>query len=513
LGEVRSRFREAGVQEAVIDSLIEQLYKNKILLPYVFRDFNTFYEDLKAYDILSENQVSQLEELHLGFYPSGQLTDQLDKIQAVSAKTLPKLRGNTFFINSYIERETLQKYDPQNYRQISEDLKFLKPLFGPANGIELQHQALSNMVKEVLLKRNTTRIGYIELVVELMRNHMDEQFNYQIESLSEAPETLQKNRVMEEVGRLSGNLTENDFKAIYKTHKLEKVDSAICFNGALNFSNTLFYLTNVWAGNRRFISRFLLKQRLPNGYYPETNDTQHIQLYELFGSNKNFTVRETHTGTGLFARFRHGFQHWLSPSDIIVEMKEDRVNYLHRLTGKRLNFHYYGFILLEQLPIEYKLLLLDKADIYTNYFTRVDGEKLPEEDFIYYPELRFKQIILRRHKWFISKRSVPTPAKSESHLLFAKRFKDWLQELLRSEDGRFYYRLLPRSKDQHASRRNLHKPMLLDLENPLSIFSFIKCLKAIKGNDLIEIEPMAPDVPDLLESQGEHYLTEIMMEV
>ena len=155
----------------------------------------------------------------------------------------------------------------------------------------------------------------------------------------------------------------NDRPSALVDQPARRTDSnhALCFNGSCDYVKGIYYLTNVFAGNGRYASRYLLHQRTKRyQHLPSDDEWLDVQLVAPFKDNRNYIVVMLPTGCGFETRYRHYFEDWINASNILVGARDGRVVYRDGASGRLLRFHFFGsYSLIFSLPnISYCWLIM-----------------------------------------------------------------------------------------------------------------------------------------------------------
>jgi hypothetical protein len=300
--------------------------------------------------------------------------------------------------------------------------------------------------------------------------------------------------------------------------ELSDTQRDLCFNGPVDYDTGDFYISNVFQGDGRFASRYLLcrgrrrfarpRPSADDGVSTASNLPQDVIDVELVAPpipNLNYIVPRFPTGCGFEARYSHAYRLWISPGDIDVRAEGERVVYAHAITGHRLRMHYRGFMLAQFLPSEYQLLLAGHGDAFVNPFLRDPAVTL--SGLQHQEELRYGVVYLRREAWDVAasllRQQVHGPT---DELRRAAELRAWMRDNLRSDVDQWYYSL-------YRSGGAPGKPRLIDLSSPVSSIAFSREVTTNADGLVISFSPMAPGVSHLSERGGVRFMTEHMLEV
>src|SRR5205085_133482 len=236
----------------------------------------------------------------------------------------------------------------------------------------------------------------------------------------------------------------------------EEYFDAICFNGPVDANSGAFYPHNLFAGNGRYLSRYLMgTPRRQRSHKQEVLDVQLVCPYEDY---RHYVAPVFSAACGFDSRYRRKFAHWIDPADVRVKSRDGRIVYEEKTSGRQLRFHFFGFFLGQILGPEYQLLLTTHADFFYNPF---EWGISPGDMVQHVPPLYYESVCLRREQRRFRK-SFFEPAWQEEHIL---RNTLMLLGILRDAGVEFtkcYFELF----DLPA---HLRKPRYLDLSNPLSV--------------------------------------------
>jgi hypothetical protein len=187
-----------------------------------------------------------------------------------------------------------------------------------------------------------------------------------------------------------------------------------------------------------------------------------------------------------------------------VSIEDGRPVYLHAPSGRRIRFHYVGFLQAQFLPIECQLLLAGHVCGYRNPFADGMQMHVPSDTEIEHdPGVFYRQVCLRRSSWYVPTSLLRPLLHSGDSPNVAIALRRWFHTHL-APDELWFFR-------SHRSNRRGEKPRLLDLASPLSVNAFRHALAG--GAKHVVLTRMAPGIAGLWRVNGESYVSELMVEV
>jgi hypothetical protein len=495
-----------NLSRPAVADLLAVLARRSIFTEFLIGDVDTFAADLSGISAEHERTVEELGRLHLKLVSEKELPDIHCRImRAKMPLSATERRPETLY---YVD-----KYDPEAadiHRQLvgdtAKELEALKPAFIFSNYFE-QSYVVRAFIKEKLSSTPNGKISYFELAREFLR-HPDEIVS---RCHPRGHRSRQENESdanwLSRLAAMQGTLTTETLQsALYRNGNSASERRSLCFNGPYDYRSRTFYLANIFAGDGRFASRFLLHDhsRYPA---PEKADDAvlDVQLIVELQQNRNYLVPRFSAGCGFNSRYKSRFDRWIDPGNIIIEWAGDEVIYRDNLSGQRLRFHFVGFYLAEHLLGPYRLLLAEHADYYPNPFDETP-QKFPEAGTVFVPGLYYGSICLRRNAWAMAKSMFSSLCSARDIVTSAVMLWDLVRRQTRTDLDYWYFRvMLPSGKRT--------KPRYLQLSNPLSTHMFRRALGQAPEGSAVLLSPMEPPPESLFIKRGERFVTELMIEV
>ncbi len=478
-----------------VPALLSALIEKGILRPYLVTDLNSFGEALSGVDPTADSRVARLQQVHLATLDPRSLPAVEAELAASRETDRPR-----YYVNRYAGGATVVHEVAAN--ALCDDLRVLKPFFC----VEHNFAANDAVAKTFVLERlnGDGAAPLLELLGPFVRELDTLIARVQTGAGHARGESLRPSwgdALSAESGRLDRTRLDG-----LLPHPLPPARS-LCFNGPFDYVEGTFYPSNVWAGDGRFVSRYLLHRRSgPRGEEKRSSEPGviDVELAVPPHTNLNYVVRAYAVGCGFDARYSHEFEAWIDPAQVVVEVADGRVVYRHGPTWKRLRIHYRGFLLAQYLPVEYQLLLIGHADTFHNPFSGSDV--LPEDGGIRHIEpLHYGAVCLRRERWVVPAATFARSLADADPLRRTARLRDLLHERLREGVDYWYYRT------PHRVGKG-HKPQFLDLRNPLGVATFRRALASLPDDGVVSLSPMQPVPAHLHHEGGMPYVTELMVE-
>ena len=491
--EATSKLFEKLLQDGIFFSyLIENINSPAKNLIKSDPDHQTFYENLQKYDchifafdrVLCEHRkitkdISLLEiktsPPYIGYYYAGQITAGQRELADVFTK----------------------------------DLNIIADIFCADHNNSYNRMTLLGLIEKCFESSGKMRIPYLELLTRLMWAKVDENSGYQNryrKSLREISVFQKKILEMnghltaENIAELTGLLPENA-KQISGT----KRTFPICFVGTVDFQTPSFYPHNVFSGNERFTGKYLMRQN-QNRFEPDDDHggTLNVEVLPIWNIPQHRVTRSLDTGFSFDRRSLQLFDESVAPEDIEVILQGKPV-FIHRLTGKKLKFHYRGLALLQRLPIPYKILLYDQIDFFVNFFAQTPPPCKPDE-IVSLEQLSYQSIVLRRSCFCIGIDLLKPYIMEKDLVRGAYYFRKYIKDICRFDSDYLYFR--PVEKNNFTDT-----PRFLNLIHPLGWDIFRRSILKFPECETVHFTPCRP-LPEqmFLKSDGNHF-TEFMIEV
>jgi hypothetical protein len=446
-----------------------------VMRKFLITDFDRFAPDLQGISAEIDESLARLQNLHLARLSTAELERAVEK--------KPEMR---YYVNSYGRLETTEFEAAAE--ELGPSLQALKPFFSQEHNFDRQDHVIRSYFLDYLAHRSSERAPYLEILRHFLRHHREITSRYQ-------PEHQPLEECSARLVGLTGHLSADELRALAPLPVGDLPN--LCFNGPFDFVKRVFYITNIFAGEARFVARYLLHRRKEEQEprIPASDGELHVELAVPPEPNLNYVVRRFSVGCGFDARYAYRFERWIDPSEILVERAEDGIAYRDSRSGLRLRLHYRGFQLAHQLPAEYQLLLAGHADAFHNPFRgpMATGENIHD------PGLFCGPVCLRRENWTVGQDFWASLSGERDSLRFAAHLRDHVHGHLQPVDLWYY---------QGAE----HKPRFLDLRNPLSALAFRHKAFSSAGA-VLALSVMQPSPSHLYHHQGNPVVTELMIEV
>jgi hypothetical protein len=474
-------------------ALLAGLVAAGILCEYLVTDLGGFAGALRGAGPATDARVGRLGAVHLA---------RLDASGLAEAEELLGPSGETgrprYYVNRYARVET--EVHETAAAALYDDLRALKPFFCAEHNFSANTAVASAFLRERLGGRGAAPL--LELLGPFMRelDTLIARFHPGAAGAGDgASPHLRGAALAAETGRLDRS------RLAGLLPRPLPPERSLCFNGPFDYVEGVFYLSNVWAGDGRFVSRYHLRRRSAaageGGTEPGVVD---VELAVPPTSNLNYVVRGWPTGCGFESRFAHQFDRWIDPAEIVVETADGEVAYRHAPTGRRLRIHYRGFLLAQYLPAEYQLLLVGHADTFHNPFHGPDTLAARGE-VRHVGALHHGAVCLRRERWVVPAAGLAGPLAEPDPLRRTARLRDLLHGTLRPGVDHWYYRT-----SEVAGKG--YKPQYLDLRNPLGATSLRRALAGLADGATVALSPMQPVPAHLHREGGVPYVTELLVE-
>lgn len=482
--------------------LLSKLVEQGVVVEYLVTDLGRFAPPLLGISDECDPALKLLQQHHLARVPTHDLPrvhDEISKADQLVSGTSP-IR---YWLNSYNSEDTT----PHEHaaEELYNDLSDLKACFGMEHNFVGHDYVFRAFILEYLETRGVSCAPYLEVLRDYLRSKM-EIVNRYLPEVHRTPDDRNRHaqwraQLAAEIGQLSRKRLE-ELSGYPRSHGIRR---SLCFNGPFDYLRRIYYVSNVFAGDGHFISRYLLHRQTAADVIPRDGESIDVELATPSWRNLNYVVRHCDVGCGFEARYAHRYRRWIDPSEIAIELRSGQVVYRHASSGAILRIHYRGFLLSQMLPSEYQLLLLGHADTFHNPFRRTDtltgGCALRHDPGLYYGA-----ICVRREQWVSQKAVLADLGREQDELQFAVLLREWVHQHLREGADEWYFMAV----DPRAKRR---KPRFLDLRNPLSAFAFRRVVTASSWDGLVSFTVMEPPIANLFRAEGAPSVTELMIEV
>ncbi len=483
-----------------IEAQLALLVRHGVVVEYLVRDFGEFGCDLAGIENDYDEAVSQLQKIHLALIP-------IDKLASIHKQVhdlrLPMVEAeeNSFFVNTYHTEITRQQEELAE--QCLDSLRALKPFCAIAHNFSERAAVIHNYLVDRCESAPNGTMSYLDVVRDFLHNPSEIVRLYHPSVRS--PELLESLTLWtHRLRSCSGRLQVQEAAKLLSQCPCEPKDVSLCFNGPADFVERMFFPMNIFAGDGRYISRYMLRRSRGRHRRDPSQDWIDVQLVVPSHANRMYIAPEFSAGCSFDKRFVHQFEQWIDPTDIYVQSVNGRVSYRHRPSSLSLRFHFFGFLLAEHLPTQYQLLLCNHADVYRNPFAVGGRVSHDPNEVCHEAPLYCGTVCWRRERWRVGARTLEA-ALSRSDILDATiRLRHLVHDLTASRLDHWYFQTL--NEKGYAS-----KPRYLDIRNPLSVHTFRRDVSRPHCSR-INLSPMAPPVSHLSGDQDSH-MTELMIEV
>lgn len=476
-------------------SVIDHLVNRGVVLRYLITNFRELDARLTAGSHASEIAGRRSIRYHLATISTRELHDLA---RQVPDRWAPTGDASCYFVNSY--RDYTGSAHEAVVDHVVPFLSAIKPCFAAYHNRSASERVIATLIAGCLSECGKASVHYLDLLKYCLRR---ESSGTALTRIDECPDAQGEwSALCAEHGALS------DARVAELAMMAPKYGSepSMCFVGPVDYAELRFFVSNVWAGNRRFIGRYRMKRRKATLAGPATSNEEavRVELVAPAARNLNFTVPAFSVGCGFEGRYSHAFESWIDPSDVSVELIAERVVYRQTSIGRELRFHYRGFLLADYLPLHYQLLLVGNCDTFTNPFLGRATARLT--DLVQRPALWYGPVCLRRRRWEIGREAWTHLRRCASHWQLGLELNRWLPAHTGVDQSLWYYRA--RYFDRERT-----KPRLLDLQNLASIAQFRRVIGADPPPDLLLFTVMEPGPDQFLERGGDRFFTELMIEV
>lgn len=486
-----------------ITAYLNGLVRHGVLVEYLIRDFVHFAECLSGLNSDIDKLLDVLRPVHLTPLPEQCLPEVQRRIENVQVSN--RHLALQYYVNTYFEPAPAVP-DAGPLQCCLEGLRALRPFFATLPNTQKRNHVIRRFLVDQAAAAPGGSVPYLQVLCEFLRRPREIINRYSAEvSESEVEPWLRSLGQLEGIVGLDGLPSRPPLHAFYE-------DEGLCFNGPLDYSTGAFYPTNIFAGGGRYIARYVLHEGAKR-YQANTpkshTDAIDVQLAVPFCDNRSWVSALHATGCGFDARYRYQFEHWIDPSAIAVHAEGEHVVYRHIPTGQHLRIRHVGFILADQLPPEYALLLANHADYYRNPFALNPREETIGNRWgaiVRVPALWCGSICLRREEWRIAATVLGRTLNGNGVVAATVLLRDFLRDLTGRTTNDWYFRA-PRVKKGGL------KPRYLDLTNPLSVQVLSRDLVALGPEDVVSCSPMEPPVEHLFSAGTGRFTTEVMLEV
>ncbi|HEX2094850.1 MAG TPA: lantibiotic dehydratase [Longimicrobiaceae bacterium] len=478
------------------------LVNQGILAEYLVPDLGRFAPSLLGVSPACDEQIDRLQRYHLSRIDAPDLARAHAELESCRIGTGGE--PVRFFVNSYARADT----EPHEAaaRELFDDLFDLKPCFGAEHNFSAHGHVLRSFLLDSLRERRGGTAPYLELLRHFLRHRNEVVATYHPD-VHLSPAVRERRAAWRSaLARETGTLSRERLRELSAGSPFGGAPESLCFNGPFDYVERVFHVSNVFAGEGRFVSRYLLHREVDSLAGPETaEEVIDVELVAPPSRNLNYVVRAHRVGCGFEARYAERYDRWIDPSEVQVEASGSRVVYRHARSGLPLRFHYRGFLLAQFLPPEYQLLLADHADTFFNPFRGADPRAVPLEGIRREPGLRYGAVCLRRDRWIVRPDLLLALVSGDDLLRSSALLREWIHAELEPDTDEWFY------QGPGMSGKG-YKPRFLDLRNPLSVQGFRRALATSAGG-VVSLAAMDPPEAHLFREDGAPYVTELMIEV
>jgi hypothetical protein len=479
-------------ESPAIRTALDGLIARGVLTEYLIDDLADPGRALSGMDEGNEAVVQLLKRWHLKRVRMEQLRDLENERDALPEPGTER-KTIRYNVNSYADDDLGEAERAAG--EICEALADLKPLLSVESDFSCVQRVIRQFLNEELSEGMTR--PYLDLLANFLRRRPEilDRFGWG----RECPEY---EALFRRCRSLHGILDRAQVVALASELK-PRPNPTLCFVGPFEFNSRRFFLNNIFAGDQRSVSRYLLSRRAS---VPQSDDRAgplDVELAVPPEHDLNFVVKRFDTGFGFESRWARGYRLWLEPHEIVVGLKNGQPLYVHAPSGRVVRFQYNGQLLARYLPVEYQFLLAEHADTFSNPFASYFAEGV-DAAVEHRPGVSFGPICLRRESWAINIAALLDMFHAQDAVRSTLELRRWIHGHLSPIDLWFYR--LPRSGVRGQ------KPRFLDLANPLSVMLLRRALAAAPSRQ-VALSRMEPEAEGLWQVNGEAYVAELMVEV
>lgn len=486
--------------------LLDNLKREAVVFPYLIENVQSPADGLIEADPQRREIYENLRTIDGQIFRSEQICAEhreiTKNVSSLGIKTDPSYIGYGYAgeINS-AQKKIAAVFAP--------DLLKICDIFRADHNNTYNRATTLDLIKRCFESSGKTKIPYLELLTRVVWLKVDEK--------SEPPDYyeqhLRKNHAFQEkILNMKGSLSAKDITNLVELLPDEerkntgsKRNYPMCFVGAVDFQTPSFYLHNVFSGNERFTGKYLTRQNR-NSFEPdeENGDVLNVEILPLWSIPQHRVKRSFRTGFSFDLRTRRIFNHFVAPEDIDVILEKTPV-FIHRVTGKRLNFFYRGLALFQSLPIPYKLLLFDQIDFFINFFAQTPP-RCGGNETVYLERLNYQNIILRRSCFCIGIELLKSYIYEKDWIRGAYLFREHIKKTSGDDCEYFYFRLMEKNGFTDT-------PRFLNLLHPLSWDIFRRSVLKSPETDAVHLTRCSPAPSETYQKADGNHLTEFMIEV
>ena len=496
-----------GESPEEIIEIIEKLKKNLVIYECLLDNVADPYHSLQNLISNSELNDGRLKNFTALWQLHGQVT---------SLKNLPLQHLQITETLSKLEIETDRPYFVYNYggnitpeqEKLSdifiEDLRPLSDIFCVTNVNGAHRLYLHELVNTSLASAGKARVAFPELLSRaLFTKSKNKENDFGRERMVRLLEQI--DRMRREINQLPHNLDESTLEALQELLPLDAVSKVpLSVVGVIDFQTPRFYLHNVFGGDSRFTSKYLLNQ---NNSYPndenldEAMDVEVVPSWQMAQHHVNHKFQ---TGFSFDVRCRSLFKNFIEIEDIVAVWNNAPM-FFHRRTNQKLQFRYRGLALLRSMPLPYKILLSDQTDYFINIFDEFPPV-CSDNQIVARAQIVYKSIQLRRPCVCVGVNLLKPFVLEKDWLRAPCLFRQFLTDQCGIKTNLLYYRLV-------RGGEYISAPRFLNTLHPLSWNILRRTLRQQILTDAIHFSACDPDPAAMNQKADGSYFTEFMMEV
>jgi hypothetical protein len=496
----------SGEDSTQLLELIEKLKQDSIIFSYLIENAQTPFDSLIKIDADRRAIYENLRQTDGQIIASAQIGSEHRKI-AQDISTLG-IKTNPFYIG-YNYAGQINSEQEKTANIFSKDLFEIADVFQADDNNSYNRAIILDLIEKCFETSGKNRLPFLELLTRALWLKVDEkvgQKDYSEKILSKVFDFQQE--TLKITGKLS---TENiiALKNLLSENKKKTLgaqrDFRMCFVGAVDFQTPSFYVHNVFSGDERFTNKYLTKRKLVRFNPRDTSEEiVNVEVLPAWNIPQHRARRSFPTGFSFDRRSRQFFDETINAEDIEVVFEGTPV-FFHRLTKKKLKFHYRGLALFQRLPIPYKLLLFDQTDFFVNSFAQTPPH-CEKNETVFLDGLCYKSINLRRPFFCIGIELLNSYILEKDWIRGAYFFRDYIKKTLDIRSDYLYFRLI---KDKHFT----DTPRFLNLLHPLSWDIFRRSVLKSLDSDAVHFAECLPAPAQMFHKADGNHFTEFMIEI
>jgi hypothetical protein len=481
--------------------LIENLKRDEIVTETLIEDVENPIESLVYQQKEKNKALEELWKCHGEIVNLSQFYSGHRKINASIINLDIKISRPYFAYNYGGHINPIHQHISRNFVS---DLSEIKEIMMINDTNYTQNLHLKMTIQECFEQKPNTRMLFPELISRVLYKTLQQEKD--AAPLIETEERFKIIKsVKDKISTLSGIIQNSHLDFLKKDLPKDIYQGkSISFVGNVDFSSPRFYIHNIFEGNSRFSTKYLIKEDTLFKQTETDADFLDVEIIPVWNIPQHRVRKSYQIGFSFDARCRTLFQNFVNFDEIEVGWEEKPLFY-HTKTGKRLNFHYRGLALLRRLSIPYKILLSDHIDFFNNIF----DDKPPEcsrEQIVLRDEVKFGSLCLRRSCVCVGVELLKLILLEKEWLKAAFLFRKFLKYECQIESDELYFRLV--KEGDYVST-----PRYLNLLHPLSWNILKRSIKNLLAVDYIHFTKCEPVPSKMQNIQGSNYFTEFIIEV